>query len=354
MQCENCHAEIPKGSAMCPECRTIMLQKIQGYDATKQIQTLMRSLVEEQFENIANTDQLISMTYDYLAGYDFERAVIVRMLKAGVLDVFLKEPDRHKAVDAARELMTKDVGANENQAEFVLAVFSYMTKLPYLSKLHEDEKKKDDSQKPKEKAAVDIDSKVYRKKDAFLHKLSKTIIVKEGYTRLDGYCFDGCKMRSISLPSTLMAVGEYSFTDCKKLISVKFPDSVKKIEKGAFNACLSLESVKLPKNLLEIGDNTFFCCTSLKVLTVPDTVSGFGENAFSGCESLEALIVPRSVKFIDKNAFAYCPKLVVYCYENSYVHKYCMQHKIKFVTSAVGTALPADEDFKEEESDDRA
>ena len=131
------------------------------------------------------------------------------------------------------------------------------------------------------------------------------------------------------------------------------PDSVRKIDKGVFSACVGLKKVILPEGLLVLGDNCFLCCTSLISLRVPDSVSSIGENAFSGCASLETLTVPKNVKLIDENAFAYCGKLTVVCTENSFVHKYCMQNKIKYRALPVGVKLPGG-DEAEDESDERA
>ena len=348
MRCDCCHAEIPEYSAICLRCRNVVPYNIKGFLNTKQIQTLMRLLVSEHCGRIADKQQLVGIVADMLPDYDPERVLLIKAFGAGVLDKFLDEPDRKAAVANARELLIGDCGLQEVEAEFVLAVVTYMLRMRYISKFISRERSIV-PEKPKEKpVVVPIDSKVFKKMDALIYRLSKTVTVKYGFTKIDSYCFEGFGMtKTINLPQSLLAIGEYAFTDCKKLASIDIPSTVKKIDKGAFNACVSLEYIRLPDGLLEIGDNTFFCCSSIETLVIPDTVSGFGENAFSGCESLKKLVVPQNVKFIDRDAFAYCPNLVVYCYENSYVHKYCMQHKIKFKTQAVGTVLPG-YDTKEE------
>ena len=341
MRCECCNAEIPEYSAICLQCRNVVPYNIKGFTNTKQIQTLMRSLVPEYGDSIANVQQLVGITCDVLPDMDIERVLLVKAFNAGLVDVFLNSDSRKGAVSDARSLLEEKCMMNESETEFVLSVVTYMLKMRYVSNQIIREKSRASEESVKKAPELTIDSKVYKKLDAMLHRLSKSISIKEGYTKIDSYCFDGFGMlKNITLPDTLMAIGEYAFTDCKKLTDITIPNSVKKIDKGAFNACVSLKNVRLPAGLLEIGDNTFFCCSELETLVIPDTVSGFGENAFSGCDSLKKLVVPQNVKFIDKNAFAYCPNLVVYCHENSYIHKYCMQKKIKFVTQASGTELP--------------
>jgi hypothetical protein len=51
------------------------------------------------------------------------------------------------------------------------------------------------------------------------------------------------------------------------------------------------------------------------------------------------LYIPDSVKFIDENAFMFCPNLTIKCYENSYAHKYCINHKISWKTVPMGMDL---------------
>ncbi len=342
MQCECCQAEIPEGIFKCPECKMPITQTIAGFYYTKPIQREMRALIEEQSENIANTEQLIGMTADYLVNWDMERRLINKMLKLGALDAMIAAADKDQAVNDARELMMTKGGASEAEAEFVLAVLTYMVKQAYMSPLAMKEEKKKVEEEPEDKPVViDMDSRPFKRSNAMIHRISKRIFVKEGFTKIDAYCFDGFGIvRNITLPSTLMCIEEYAFTDCKHLAVVEIPPSVKKIEKGAFNLCVSLWKVNIPEGVLELGDNTFLCCSSLEKLVIPPTVSGFGENCFSGCDNLEMLVVPQSVKYIGENCFAYCPKLVIYCYENSYVHRYCLQNNIKFKTTALGQPLP--------------
>lgn len=353
MRCDRCNAEVPEYSAICLNCRNVVPYNIKGYQNTRNVQVQMRTLVTEHCEGIRDVQQLIGITADMLPDYDPERILLVKAFRAGIMDIFLAQTENRKAAVAeARTVLTdkEKCGLSDDEAEFVLTVITYMLRMRYISKNILREKVKPvEKEKPK-RPAVTADTKVFKKLDAFVYRLSRNVTVKEGYTKIDSYCFEGFGMlKSITLPESLIAIGEYAFTDCKKLTDVVISPSVKKIDKGAFNACVSLKNIRLPAGLVEIGDNTFFCCSELEELVIPDSVSGFGENAFSGCDSLKKLVVPSSVKFIDKNAFAYCPNLVVYCFENSYVHKYCMQRKIKFKTQAVGTVLPG-YDTKEEET----
>lgn len=356
MQCENCHVNIPIGSTVCPECRALQRYNVRDFENTRAVQRLLKMAIKDQHDIIANNDNLIGVIYDYIPGYDTEARLLAKAIRGGILELIMTEPNKKYAFIDSRKYMIKDMGFTKKEAEFVLASLGYMLSFPYPSPLMVvlDNGKQDQSGKggdpdaPAKDAPLPPDLKPFKKLDAFKFRLSRNITVKEGFTKLDGYCFDNFGFaRSIQLPSTLRMIGEYAFSDCKKLEELTVPKDVKKIEKGAFNACLSLKKLTLPDGLLDIGDNTFLCCTSLKSLRVPSTVSSIGENAFSGCSSLERLIIAQHVKFVDDNAFAYCPKLTIYCYENSYIHKYCMQNNIKFVTSPMGTVIPDGDEGKD-------
>lgn len=342
MQCESCHAEIPGGKIVCPNCSTLQRYNVRNFDNTAKMQSLMKQIIAEQSDRIVDKERFFAIIYDYSFGLEDECALVIKAVKGGILDDILAAENKKKCFDESRKKMMKTLSFSKPQAEFILAVFGHLFGFAYQSPLMivEDDKKEEE-EKEKSTRKAPPEHKIFKKFDSFKYKLSKNITVKDGFTKLDGYCFDGFSIaRNINLPSTLKVIGEYAFSDCKRIEQIEIPENVIKIEKGAFNACLALKHIKLPKGLLDIGDNTFLCCTSLEGVRVPDTVSSIGENAFSGCSSIKWLIIPANVKFIDSKAFAYCPELTVYCHEGSYIHKYCMQNEIKYVTSPLGTQLP--------------
>ena len=325
MQCEYCQANIRTGSAVCPECRRLVKYNVLGFGNTKRVQQALSELVAEQHERIKNIDVFCAMLRDYLPDYDVERTILEKAVRAGALTDILKAFDKKEEFSEVRDKLTRKHDMSGSETEFVLASLGYMLGFGYPSSMM---------------------VKVSPKKDK--DRIARHVVVKEGFTELDGYCFDGYGfMRDIELPDTLMLISEYAFSDCKKLEEIKIPKSVKKIEKGAFNACVSLKKVSLPDGILDIGDNTFFCCTSLEKVRIPDSVNSIGENAFSGCGSLRTVVASHNIKFIDDNAFSYCPQLTVVCTENSYIHKYCIQNKIKFKTSAFGAPLPSEDEMED-------
>ena len=53
------------------------------------------------------------------------------------------------------------------------------------------------------------------------------------------------------------------------------------------------------------------------------------------CENLETAIISESVESISPDAFDNCPKLTIYCFENSYAHRYALNNNIQVSTFVV-------------------
>ena len=90
----------------------------------------------------------------------------------------------------------------------------------------------------------------------------------------------------------------------KNLKSVDINGNVMTIQKELFSGCSSLESIVIPESVKRIGDFVFEGCSALKTIEIRGNVSGIGKNAFTGCNP------------------------VVRCFENSFVHSYCIKYNI--------------------------
>ena len=64
-------------------------------------------------------------------------------------------------------------------------------------------------------------------------------------------------MREITIPDSVVSIGERAFHNCDNLETLNFGNGLKRIGKSAFVGCLSLETINLPEGVTVIEDNVF-------------------------------------------------------------------------------------------------
>ena len=121
-------------------------------------------------------------------------------------------------------------------------------------------------------------------------------------TRLESYALAGYKGESVSLPSSVIELGDGAFSGSAiKAISVS--SDVTLSGEGIFKDCTALWNVSLDAG--EVPTSTFEGCTALTNVTlIGTTVIGF--RAFYGCSALAGLSIPSGVTDIGSRAFDGC------------------------------------------------
>ena len=100
-----------------------------------------------------------------------------------------------------------------------------------------------------------------------------------------------------------------AFSGCTDLISVTIPESVVTIGNSAFGGCAGLTSLTIPNSVTTIGNSAFARCTGLTSLTIPNSVTSIGESAFSGCSGLTSVTFGSGVTSIGRDVFRDCSSL---------------------------------------------
>lgn len=145
----------------------------------------------------------------------------------------------------------------------------------------------------------------------------------------------GMNLRVVTIPDTVMKIGNYAFMNCRNLRTVQFGDSVTEIGTGCFRGCTSLGRIELPKTLTKLCYESFGECTSLENVHIPASltevefnISGpfrncssldqiaFGKGIsvlpqclFEDCIGLTHIEIPDTVTTIDRNVFKNCSNL---------------------------------------------
>jgi hypothetical protein len=166
---------------------------------------------------------------------------------------------------------------------------------------------------------VDSRNPSYTSIDGVLFNKDKTTIMKypEGkagaysipssVTAIGNSAFSDCKnLTNINIPSSVMAIGNSAFSDCINLTSINIPSSVTNIGNFAFSGCENLTSISIPSSVMDIGRGAFSGCINLTSINIPSSVTAIGEGAFAGCENLTSISIPSSVMSIGSYAFIYC------------------------------------------------
>lgn len=112
-------------------------------------------------------------------------------------------------------------------------------------------------------------------------------------TSIGEHAFSGnTRLRSVTLPETLMNISAGAFSDCSKLRAIEIPEKVKAIGDQAFYGCVSLNQVSIIKNsaLTTIGDQAFAMC-GLSTIHLPVNLTQLGSGAFYGSTGMISITV---------------------------------------------------------------
>ena len=105
-------------------------------------------------------------------------------------------------------------------------------------------------------------------------------------------------IKTVSIPETVIEIGERAFADCYNLeyvIGLDTSSSLESIGNGAFFACRSLQEITIPSTVTYIGIEAFGYCTSLKNVSFAKSNQdlSISDYAFFGCSSLTSITLPK-------------------------------------------------------------
>ena len=161
---------------------------------------------------------------------------------------------------------------------------------------------------------------------------------------LSGYSSTGfmtsSELTSITLPSTVVFIGNEAFEHCPNLQEIVFsdnliqlystgldhtqwfknqPDGMVYIGNVAFKYKGTVPaSLEIKDGTKSIADSAFDECSELENVKIPDSVVRIGRYAFYGCTSIKTLIIPKSVTMTGDGLFArWTDSQTVYCRASS-------------------------------------
>ena len=135
---------------------------------------------------------------------------------------------------------------------------------------------------------------------AFESSLIVNIKIPNSIIKLHNGCFNSCtELEKVNLDSnsSLEEINVGVFSGCLSLSEITLPETVLIIGDNAFDSCKSLTEFRLPKSVLELGWHVFLGCTSLGKLTLADgkIASLFTNEIFNQCGNLTTLVVESGI-----------------------------------------------------------
>ena len=150
------------------------------------------------------------------------------------------------------------------------------------------------------------------------------------------------KLKSVTIPDSLVSIDELAFAFCPKLQSFQVSENhpvfayslgllinkedmtlirytgkggacevfwgIRHIAKAAFQYS-SVTSVILPRSVVSIGDHAFSQCSNLSSINIPGSVTSIGSQCFYLCKGLKSIFLPASLTDIGMGIFGWCSNL---------------------------------------------
>lgn len=150
-------------------------------------------------------------------------------------------------------------------------------------------------------------------------------------TQLSWGMFSDSTIEYIDIPESVREVEDYAFSGCDYLEEVVFPDGITVMGDYVFRNCDALRSVHMPTGLNRIPWGCFWN-SSIPELTIHEGVTEIGNQAFWDAYNLQKLVVPASVVRVGTSkVFDGADKLVIWCWKDSFIHKYAEENGIPYV-----------------------
>lgn len=117
----------------------------------------------------------------------------------------------------------------------------------------------------------------------------------------------GCNGSTI--PDSVEVIADYAFSQRRNFSCISIPSSVVYIGEFAFLCCFSLESDILLQGIHQVTRCCFDGCSRIRRVEIGKGIKSIESSAFAGCSLLDEVVITEGTKYIGTWAFADCPNL---------------------------------------------
>ncbi len=137
----------------------------------------------------------------------------------------------------------------------------------------------------------------------------ENVVIGTSLTMIGESLFEDCSsLKKITVTENVKSIGKRAFYNCTSLNEVVILNGVKSIGNHAFFKS-GVTSITIPDSVTQIGDYAFSECKKLSSLNIGNGLTGINDSAFSKCDSLSSVVIGSSVRFIDVRVFENCNSL---------------------------------------------
>lgn len=126
----------------------------------------------------------------------------------------------------------------------------------------------------------------------------------------------------LTLPSTLIAIGDEAFSGCTLITSITLSSTTKTIGNKAFEGCTAIMKINL-ENVETIGNEAFKGCsamTGISSITFSNKIHSIGSRAFAGCAVPQIEFTSATAPQVNNDTFQdYEGKVIIPQQDSSYM-----------------------------------
>ena len=118
---------------------------------------------------------------------------------------------------------------------------------------------------------------------------NRNITISNRLLEIPNNFFRDSEINDITIPDSVIKIGEKAFWWCESLTNVNLGQGIKKIERGTFCNCSKLIKINMNNSVTSIDNDAFRKCLSLESIEIPVSVTSIGDYAFNHCSSLSSV-----------------------------------------------------------------